>query len=322
MRLFRVYRNKALAYGDGWSLEKSFNASHYEAFLKSIDQEYADKCSHIVAGNIFSDEPNGRIFLSEHGPLITLCDSLSFFFKFGNLALMCLSDKVPDYIRVNALRIAVRVMLKTEALDFFMDPRGILPKDIAEEIHSMIPDQMLFIAGHEYSHYICDHISEQDTKIGQIFHAIFPGESDYHPVTVYNQSQKQEFEADIKSITLPKYSNGKRIQVMQAALMWFAALEIYEGVYDVISPPNPYGYLTHPSASDRYINLLENVPLPKKYNLKPWKEFRETIKSFKETLQEDVTLNIETYENYGSVYLDKPDSDWRGPELIDRVDYY
>jgi len=33
-------------------------------------------------------------------------------------------------------------------------------------------------------------------------------------------------------------------------------------------------------------------------------------------LQEDVTLNIEAYENYGSAYLDKPDTKWRGVNLL------
>ena len=33
-------------------------------------------------------------------------------------------------------------------------------------------------------------------------------------------------------------------------------------------------------------------------------------------------MDAERYETYGSVYLDKPNTEWRGRELKDRVDYY
>ena len=36
---------------------------------------------------------------------------------------------------------------------------------------------------------------------------------------------------------------------------------------------------------------------------------------------EDVQYNCEAYEFEGSVYLAAPNTEWRGPELIDRVDY-
>jgi len=38
---------------------------------------------------------------------------------------------------------------------------------------------------------------------------------------------------------------------------------------------------------------------------------------YKESLSEDVALNIESYESYGSMYL----AQWRGKVLVDRVDY-
>ena len=98
MRLFRVYRNKALIDEKNWSLEKSFDKSHFSTFIENIEEEYSKQCQPIVAGNIFSNDPNGRIFLTEYGPIITICDSLRFFFKFMNLALMDFGDRVPDHV--------------------------------------------------------------------------------------------------------------------------------------------------------------------------------------------------------------------------------
>ncbi|MOA07752.1 hypothetical protein D3C78_1274690 [compost metagenome] len=37
----------------------------------------------------------------------------------------------------------------------------------------------------------------------------------------------------------------------------------------------------------------------------------------KESLMEDVAVNFESYEFYGSIYL----GSWRGKKLVDRVDY-
>ena len=37
--------------------------------------------------------------------------------------------------------------------------------------------------------------------------------------------------------------------------------------------------------------------------------------------QAETSFNFDEYEAYGSAYLDKPNTKWRGKELIDRVDY-
>ncbi len=73
---------------------------------------------------------------------------------------------------------------------------------------------------------------------------------------------------------------------------------------------------------ERYENLLSNLPLSTEFDLEPWKQFPNLVRKFKDMLQEDVSLNIEGYEIYGSCYLDLPNTPWRGRELVDRVDYY
>ena len=322
MRLFRVYRNKALMNEKNWSLEKSFGNLHYEALIKNFAEDYQKKSKTITYGNTFSNDPNGCVFNTGYGPIITISDSLTFFFKFMNLALMDFDGRVPGYVCINALRIAIRVMWQKETLDFFMDPRGIVPEDIGRIIHSTIPYQMQFIAGHEFAHYLLGHLSESNTIEKPIFHAIFPNDQEYKPMNVYNKSQRQEFEADIHSIELPKYNPDEKKKILEAALVWFGSLDLYESAVNTINPLNPYGYHTHPSARDRYENLLSNIPIPSGFETENWKEFLKTIDHYKKILLEDLSKNIEAYEIYGSVYLDKPNSEWRGPELKDRIDYY
>ncbi|WP_156882308.1 hypothetical protein [Lacrimispora indolis] len=80
MRLFRVYRNRALSLEGEWSLEKSFEIDHYTNFLQSIPLNLRKRCDSITYGDIFSNIPNGQIFKTDYGPVITISDSLRFFF--------------------------------------------------------------------------------------------------------------------------------------------------------------------------------------------------------------------------------------------------
>jgi hypothetical protein len=322
MRLFRVYRNKALAKPENWSLERSFDKTHFQRFLDHVDPDVVHKCSEVTFGNMFSNDPNGTIFATDYGPIVTISESLSFFLKFAHLALLEFDSKVPQHVRINALRVAIRVMLKTEAMDFYMDPRGIMPKDVAEAIHAPIPLQMEFIAGHEFAHHILGHLSPISVTDKPIFCAITPRDKDYMLLPVFSQSQEEELDADKQAVLLLKKNEQHRTQVLDAALLWFGCLELYKAVVDFMHPSAPWVPVSHPSARQRFEQLLSGVPIPLGYDDSRSKRLLKTIDVLKPILVEDVSVNIETYEMYGSVYLDKPDSEWRGPKLVDRKDYY
>jgi len=322
MRLFRVYRNKALANENSWSLEGSFDSSHYLKVLERLPPDQRSLCESVTYGDIFSNDPNGMIFNTEHGVITTISDSLKFFLKFSHLAILDFESEVPMNIRFNSLRIALRTMLKTEAMDFLMDPRGIVPSDIASAIHKPIRTQMKFIAGHELAHFIFGHLDVSSIVEQPIFHAISKNDYDYKPEKVFNNSQKNEFEADIQSILLPGYSDMERAELLHSALLWFGCLELYQAALDVMFPQSPLGYKTHPSARERYENLLTNIPTPKSFEVSMWNNFHELIDILTKAIQEDISLNFEAYEKYGSAYLDEPNTKWRGRELVDRVDYY
>lgn len=167
MRLFRVYRNKAIEQGDKWSLEKSFESDHFVNFKNRLPPDLKQNCEdNITCGNIFSNEVNGFIFPTKFGIITTISDSMRYFIEFMNLGLLNFTEEVPQHVRLNALRIAIRVMLQTEALDFKMDPRGIIPKVIQKEMYHTYPFQAQFLAGHEYAHFLLGHLD--NTKIGTV----------------------------------------------------------------------------------------------------------------------------------------------------------
>ena len=291
LRLFRVYRNKALMGKEKWSLEGSFDASHYQKVLEKLCEDDKKACDGIIYGNIFSNDPNGMIFPTDFGIIASISESLRFFLEFGHLTILDFKLDIPLHVRENSLRIAIRTMLKTEALDFFMDPRGIIPKKIVYIIHTPIILQMQFIAGHEFAHHILGHLDKKNIIEQPIFHAINSNDSDYKPEKVYNNSQKNELEADIYAISLLKYSNEERAQLLHAALLWFGCLELYEAAYDAMFPEPPWRK-SHPSARERYENLLTNIPTPKGFDLSSWSNFHNVIDKFIEFVKEDVSPKI------------------------------
>ncbi len=64
------------------------------------------------------------------------------------------------------------------------------------------------------------------------------------------------------------------------------------------------------------------MKLPNGFDLKAVESIKENAKVMGELLEQDLAENYDAYDFYGSCYLDKPDSEWRGRELVDRVDYY
>lgn len=322
MRLFRVYRNKALKDEKNWSLEKSFSLKPYEMFLTSIDEELEEKCQKVAYGNSFSTDPNGYILATEYGPILTINESLEYFFKYMNLALLTHKEDIPEHIRLNALRIAIRIMLQTESLDFFMDPRGIIPKNIEKSINRVSDYQFMFIAGHEFSHYLLGHLDDKDTSIKPIYYNIFNNEEKNSTQKIYNSSQKIELEADLEALRLPQLNIHEYQYLFEGTLIWFFSLELFEFANEIISPSNPYAYKTHPSARDRIDNILENAEKPNDFSEETWNNFKKIVNDYKEFLREDISVNFDTYEMYGSLYLDEPNTKWRGKKLIDRVDYY
>lgn len=325
MRAYRVVRRltkEARLRGEKWSLSEYFSSNHFEEFKDSLPDDLKEKVQQVSFGYIFSNEANGFIFESPFGICSTLSFSLKYFIQFASLALLELNDKVPDSVRLAAMRIAIRTMLEREALDFDIDPRGIIPEDIRESIIHPYPHICMFLAGHEYSHLINGDIKIGNTISKSLIKAHFSNDRDYRKISGYNTSQKNEFAADLSAMNYPQFSELYYSLYYNYTLLWFAMLAIYESVEDYIFPPieSP----SHPGAKARYQNILQNAKRPidfEQYSLYYQKKLPSLINYWSNIMQNDVAENFEMYEMYGSIYLAAPNTEWRGKELKDRIDY-
>jgi len=155
-----------------------------------------------------------------------------------------------------------------------------------------------------------------------MFMAMHGENSDAKAERFYNNSEQQEFEADISSLLLPELKPPELKDAAMSAISWFGYLDVFQQVSDQMFPRSPWSIRTHPEPIERLWNIYEKCNDKAKLNKGEIEEFLKHTTKWKTFFQEDVATNVERYEFYGSVYLDAPNTEWRGRELKDRVDYY
>ncbi|MDX9815099.1 MAG: hypothetical protein RBS91_10610, partial [Sulfurimonadaceae bacterium] len=267
----------------------------------------------ITYGYIFCDDPNGRILKTDYGNIVTISESLKYFLYFMNLCFLTFNDiEVPNDVKHAALLIAIRTMLQTESLDFELDPRGIIPDKLEKQLIEYTNLQLEFIVGHEFSHHFLNHLENASI----VEKSMFERDCEIYE-KVYTYNQMQEFEADIDAIKRPIFSDEMRKNFVNRALFFFAYFEIYNSVKEQIFPSGNR-IKSHPEPMDRFNKIKQEFhSLFDKDELENIDNLLKFVDFYKIELQEDVSINIERYEFYGSIYL----GSWRGKPLVDRVDY-
>ena len=318
-RLFaHIFRMPEFA---GKGIEGLFEDYPYEIVKKYLNKDDKTKCKKVAGGSLYINTANGEILQTPFGPVSTFSHTLRYFSKFATLALMNFDNRVPMSVRRAAMVIAIRIHLQTEAPDFEMDPRGIIPKDINKELNRIYFYQSVFVAGHELGHYILGHLDDKSVEKRSILQPKFSDNYDPRAYPVFSIKKRHELDADIAALNRPVYPEDFYGKLYIATLNWFAALAIAEAVEDCIFPPDPMK-VSHPSAKERYKNILAQARVPKDLDEKyVTEELPAIIEECSKAFVEEAQINIELFERYGSVYLAPPDTEWRGRERIDRVDY-
>lgn len=315
IRIFRVILAERRIAGEPWALSDYFDDRIFKNYICNLNDHDIEVADKLMAGIVFCDSPNGRIIKTDYGNVIAISASLRYFLYFMNLAILDFGDEnpVPNSVRSYALRIAIRTMLQTEALDFDIDPRGEIPIAIDNECKWHTDKQLEFIVGHEYSHHFLGHLDNGNIIESPLMGILEPNDFKHK---IFSYSQQDELAADIDAIERPDFSEDQREDILNRALFFFIYLDIYHSVKEQIYP-SIGRYKTHPEPIDRFYNLYNHFKDRIALNEKNLETLMETRTMFKDSLQDDVATNIEFYEFYGSVYL----GEWRGKILRDRIDF-
>lgn len=310
-RLIRVYLDKYHRAPDKSGISNQFNDQPFRNYINKLSLANKALCQNIPAGFVFIKDPNGICEKTEFGNIIYISESLRFYLYFMNIFMSADDFELDD--RFHAFIIAVRTMLMTESLDFEIDPRGILPANIDNKLTTLVNQQIDFVIGHEYAHHILGHLEKSRqvkdnwTIVGKKNHFYF-----------YNYKQMQEFDADFYSIQHGNYNRREKSNVVNAAIIFFLSLDLFECVRNYMYPPGS-GIKKHPKPLDRMWRIHKKYSYCKGVlsvkDLEDWIAYLLDFKTHLET--EFLPFHVEELERYGSVYL--PSFKDRIP--VDRIDF-
>lgn len=316
-RIHRVILQRKKKSKEMWNFTNHFSKDEFNYCLDLLSKDDRLELSNVPMGFTFTKEPNGACMSSDFGNIIVVSEALKYFFFYMNLCFIRFdAGEVPTDVGIEALTIALRTMLLTESLDFDLDPRGEIPKEIELENNETVKKQIQFVISHEFAHHLLGHLDKRSIVERNVLSST-NSENAQGVYKFYTNTQKQEFEADIEAIARLQFHNQWELEEMvQNAIMFFIYIDVYERVRNQIFPP--FGNSsTHPDPIDRIWNLYDAYSHRVNFNKSTVEKalnFADTIKQY---LEEDVAVNIEKYETYGSLYLEQ----WRGKVLVDRIDY-
>jgi len=224
IRIYRVFLSRKRKHRGEWSFSKYFDMAPFDNYINHLSDDDYTTAEKLSAGFVFCNSPNGRIIKTEFGNIITISESLRYFIYFMNLACLDFEESdLPGDVRAAAIKIAIRTMLQTEALDFDIDPRGEIPEPVDKECQYHTDRQLEFVIGHEYSHHFLGHL-DNGKLIDESMMATLDSQEFKHKT--YSYLQQDEFAADIDAIERPIYSLEEREDMLNRALFFFVYLDI------------------------------------------------------------------------------------------------
>lgn len=314
-RFHRVFLARKKTVKD-WSITDYFKNSIFDDYVNLLPNSKYKKCKGVTSGFAFLKEPVGKCIKTKYENLILLSESLRYFLYYMNLFMLSPYFEVPPQDAMHSFMIAIRIMLENEALDFDIDQRGVLPDNIDYSLKRIIKYQLKFVVGHEYAHHILDHLN--NAKVNECsISDVLPINRNPNRIKVYNHSQKNEFEADWYSIKNARFSPYEKAEVVNAAFLFFQALDLFHFVKEFFHPDSS-GFKSHPEPINRLWKLRKRISKRHGYNNKDIEKSITNIESFKSyILKEVLPFQSELFEFYGSMYLPS----YKHRNLIDRIDF-
>ncbi|MCQ2002357.1 hypothetical protein [Rhizobium sp. NRK18] len=311
-RIYRVMLARARSRGSNTLLtdEHRKDFDEYISYLPEFEKLI---CEDIPCRYILTNNYEAMCLKVDNGKVIIVSEVLRYFLYFMNLGTISFDEKIPQGVRNSAIMIAIRTLLLSESLDFDLDPRGIVPDSINDQIERLVSWQMKFIIGHEYAHHILDHDAE-DTLYACSSMRFCDGD-DPGEWTGYLRRHTQEFDADSYSISAVE-ENRVRDNLFVGGTSFLLALYVFETVAAVIDP----SFLeinSHPSTVTRYRKLVALAPAETNSIMKEADSVTRMYDDIADSLIAHFRRHPQAFTQYGSIYLDE----WRGPILRDRIDY-
>lgn len=311
-RIVRVMRKRRKIYessGRPWALTHYYHSldSFHKAYIEYLPRTQAKKLKAIPSGLLPIVEANAACIASITGEVVIVSESLRNFYYFMTLAVFGANFEIGMADRLAALCIAYRIMNQFEALDFDLDPRGVLPPRIEARIQALVSDQMQFTFGHEYAHYLCGHTSSVSASL--------PGNQDAARTFAYDL----EFEADAQAINLVSQTPHAANRIAHGGMCALIFLDLLYRLKERHGlKPLPISE-THPAPIDRIwalqMKLRSKSPMTDEDIEHSLAVCSQLISGFSSFLESSTRPDLLTF--YGSIYLPS----YVGKIKMDRLEF-
>lgn len=234
-RTVRIMNQRKSAFeknGRLWSLSEYYHSmdGFRRSYIQNLSKNNQKILKSIPAGMAFVNEANAMCKRTFLGDFIVVSETLEKLFYYMTIGIFGGDLDIWMGDRVNALLIGLRIMNGAETLDFDIDSRGDLPIKTHRAVQSLVQSQMEFTFGHEYAHYLLNHLAAPDMSI-QIQEKEETDLSDQVQIVNKNYSHENEYEADfyaIKFIENNSATQKKTIMGAYSVFLFFAFLQEIE----------------------------------------------------------------------------------------------
>lgn len=299
-RVFSLRRRNYEQNGREWSLAHYYHSMDrfHKSYCQLLSGRNRKLLKQLPTGMALIQEANAVCLRSLVGDVVVVSESLWHFYYFMTIAFYGGNFSIRIQDQVVALLIAVRIMNGSEALDFDLDPRCVLPPAVDREIRRLVDAQMMFTFGHEYAHFLRGHLSSPD----EISASAPPRTYEASDISIFEQ--EQEFEADYYSVKNIENDSQARARVAVGGFSVLTYLSLLESCAKKIGATQYTVLSTHPSSIDRVWSLFrllgKNTPLSQG----DVAGFISVAEQLKSGLDHMISVGREDLlEFYGSIYL-------------------
>jgi hypothetical protein len=315
-RAQRVFSSRRRAYessGREWSLTHYYHSMdrHQKNYMNLLDRQNYKALKSVPAGLALVDEANAVCLRSFVGDVVVVSESLEHFYYFMTLGFLGNTMGLELIDRLDALLIAMRIMNGAEALDFDLDPRGALPREVERETRAIVDAQMRFTFGHEYAHYLRKHLpSPYEIRVAP--NAL----QSQHDVLLYEHAL--EYEADLYAVKHVARNREEQKAVAQGGLSALLYLSFLDDFARKFGTRRMSVSTTHPNPRMRMERLrasLGSVVTTTDEEFENWFEVSEQMQEFLTKYMSHARPDVLTF--YGSIYL----KSFVGKLKRDRLDF-
>jgi hypothetical protein len=310
VRVMTARRKKYEQTGRPWSLTHYYHSKdHYhKSYINQLRKEDAKTIKKTPSGLIFAAEVNAMCIRSFAGDIVIASECLEYFYYFMTIAFYGEWLGVELIDRADALIIAVRLILGSEALDFDIDPRGKLGEQLERKVIELVAHQMKFTFGHEYAHLLCGHLAEPEMLVK--LNAVDGATGSQQKIKVYNHAL--EYQADIFSLKNIEHNLNAFNSIAQGAFSALIYLHFIELLSDFCKLPKFSVSFTHPTPKDRVEALHRSLGRKSPYSDEMLTDAFATADTMARVFEHRISSaeGEDLLAPYGSIYL---------PNYIDKI---